>query len=97
MHGFGFGCFFQLFNEVRDAGVHFSSNVRQLVVVQSLDVVFLHERVYVLLDVWNLWWEAGLDLTDDFFDKMDVLEFFPRLHDAYDSSLNRDSESANLT
>ena len=62
-------------------------DVRQLVVLQALDVIFLHEGIDILLDIGNLGWEAMFDLGDDFFDEVDVLELLAALHDADNDGL----------
>jgi hypothetical protein len=62
-------------------------DVRQLVVLQALDVILLHEGIDILLDIGNLGWEAMLDLGDDFFDEVDMLELLAALHDSDNDGL----------
>ena len=62
-------------------------DVRQLIIIKTLDVVLLHQSINVLLDIGNLGWKPSLDLVDDLFHELDVLELLAALHDANDDSL----------
>lgn len=62
-------------------------NVGQFVVVKTLDVVLLHQRVDVLLDIGNLRRETVADLVDDLFDELDVSQLLATLHDTHNDSL----------
>ena len=62
-------------------------NVGKFVVIKTLDVVFLHQRIDVLLDISNLGREAVADLVDHLFDQVNVLELLAALHDTHDDSL----------
>ena len=66
-----------------------SSNVRQLVILKSLNVVLLHQSIDILLDVGDLGRESTSDLVDDFFDKVNMLELLATLHDSHDDGLGR--------
>lgn len=68
------------------------SNVRQLVVVKSLNIILLHQGVDVLLDVGYLWRETIAYLIDDFLDEVDVLELLATFHDSDDHGLRRISD-----
>jgi hypothetical protein len=63
------------------------SNVRDFVVIQTLDIVLLHEGFDILLDIGNLGREAGLDLLDNLLHELDVLHLLARLHDADNGGL----------
>lgn len=65
------------------------SNVRQLIIVQPLNIVLLHQRIDVLLDISDLRRKSVADLIDDFFDEVDVLEFLATFHDTHDDSLKK--------
>ena len=67
----------------------YSSNVSQLIVVQSFDVVLLHESINVFLDVGDFGREAISDLIDDLFNQKNMLELLAALHDTNDHSLRR--------
>lgn len=63
------------------------SNVGDLVAIQSLDVVFLHQGLDVLLDIGDLGRESGFNLLDHLLDQLDVLHFLSGFHDADDGGL----------
>jgi hypothetical protein len=63
-------------------------DVSQFVIVESLNVILLHESIDVLLDVGNLGREAISDLGDDFFNEQDVLEFLAPFHDTDNDGLD---------
>ena len=64
-----------------------SSDVRDFVAFQTLDIILLHKSLDVLLDIRNLGREAGLDLLDHFLDELYVLHLLARLHDTDDRRL----------
>jgi hypothetical protein len=63
------------------------SDISQLIIIQALNVILLHERIDVLLDVGDFWWKAGFDLRDDLFDQVHVLEFLAAFHDTDNDGL----------
>ena len=62
-------------------------DVSQLIVIKSLDVVLLHQRIDILLDIRDLRRESVLDLGDDFFDEVNVLELLATFHDTNNNGL----------
>lgn len=64
-----------------------SSNVGNLVPIQTLDVILFHQRLDVLLNVGDLGREARLDLLDDFLHKLDVFHLLPGFHDTNNGRL----------
>ncbi len=72
------------------AMIHISCYVGQFVTIQTFYVIFLHQRVDVLLDIWDLWRKSSLDLLNYLLDELDVLQLLPRLHDTNNCRLNID-------
>src|SRR6202000_3293669 len=66
-----------------------SCYVRQLIVIESLNVILLHESINILLDVGDLGREPASNLVDDFLDEVDVLELLATLHDTDNNGLER--------
>lgn len=62
-------------------------NVCQFIIVQSFNIIFLHERFDVLLDIGDFGWEARFHLLDYFLDKLDVLHLLAGFHNADDCGL----------
>lgn len=48
------------------------SDIRQLIAIETLDVIFLHERIDVFLDVRDFRGKSGLYLADDFLNQMNM-------------------------
>lgn len=58
-----------------------SSNVRDFVSFQALDVILLHKCLDVLFDVGDLGREPGLHLLNHFLHELHMLHLLARLHD----------------
>lgn len=52
-------------------------DVSKLVAVKAFNVIFLHQRVNILLDIGYLRREASLDLLNDFADELAMLQLLP--------------------
>jgi len=63
--------------------------VAQLIIVLSLQVLFLDEHFDALLDVANFWSKSILDEVDSFQNEILVLQFLSALHDTNNSRLNK--------
>lgn len=73
-----------------------SGNVSNLISVQTLDIILLHEGLDILLDIRDLGREARLDLLDDFLDELDVFHLLAGFHDAHDGGLQRISINSHM-
>lgn len=62
-------------------------NVSDLVPIQSLYIILLHESLNVFLDVRNLGREAGFHLLDHLLDELDMSHLLSRFHDANNGRL----------
>ena len=64
-----------------------SSQIRVLVGLDTLQILFLDKLIDRLLDIRNFRREARFDLVDSFLHELDVLQLFAGLHDADDGRL----------
>lgn len=63
------------------------SNICQIITIQPLNILLLHQGFNILFDIRYLGWEAGFHLLNNFLHELDMFQLLSRFHDPDDGRL----------